>query len=330
MKNVMVIGGTSFIGSHLVEKLSQEGYKVRVLVRKQSDTNFIQGLKKIELCLGDILDLDSLKKALEGIDTVFCSVNVKPGGLNFRQYHNALERVHVEGVKNLIEACKCNKTKRFFYLSSMSATLYEKNLYTLNEFSIRDLHNVYGRVKLEAENLLRRVPEEELGVTIFRPPEVFGERGPGALARYILFIKNGVIPVLGSIKNTHNIAYVGNIADQIIFLSKQDSSKGKQYIISDEKPYMESEIIETVCRSMNARPLKLRIPGWFLYCGIGILRFFTRICLKKELMSMEESALVINGHISSGFKILHELGYRQRYDLQAAVARTINWYKIKK
>ncbi len=134
MEKVLVIGGSGFIGSHLVERLCHDGYKVSVLIRKNSDLGFIKSLG-VELRFGDLLNLSSLKDALVGIDTIFCLVNVKPFGKTLQEYKEELNRVHIDGTKNLINACKLNGVRRIIYLSSVAAIGYKKGITIYNEFS---------------------------------------------------------------------------------------------------------------------------------------------------------------------------------------------------
>ena len=75
---ILVTGATGFIGSHLTERLAKEGNSVRALVRasevgSNERKETIEILKKlnIEICLGDLLDKESLEKAVKNIDVVF-------------------------------------------------------------------------------------------------------------------------------------------------------------------------------------------------------------------------------------------------------------------
>lgn len=327
MTNVLVAGGSGFIGSHLVERLTAKGYKVRVLVRENSDTKFIRSLG-IDLCVGDLLKPDSLNTALYGIDTAFCLVNVKPLGKTPQQYLSELKLLHTEGTRNLLTACKANKVKRLVYLSSVAAIGYKKGVAVYNELSPEEPIDAYGRAKLEAENVLRyEARDSGVEITILQPPGVFGERGLGSLGKIITFTEKGIIPVLGSGKNLQSLTYAGNLISQVIFAAEHPESAGKTYITTDSRAYAVNELAAAVSQAMGARPLKIHIPVWVVLFMISILNFLTKLFLSKEVINKESIIAITTERIFDGSKFFRELGYRQEYDLAEGVRRTVKWYK---
>ncbi len=330
MNKILVVGGCGFIGSHLVERLIENGHKVSVLVRKNSDIRFIQTLG-VELFIGDLLVPDSLSPAFNGIDTVFCLVNVKPAGKSQEAYVKELNLVHTDGTLNLLAVCKLNKVERLVYLSSVAAIGYKKNVVTYNELSPEEPIDAYGRAKLEAENILRQgMLDSGVKITILQPPGVFGERGLGSLGKIIAFTEKGLVPVLGSGKNRQSLAYVGNVVNQLIFAAEHLESAGKTYIISDERPYTVNELIQAVSGAIGARPLKAHIPLWIVFFMVSTLNFFARLFLRRDVFNKESIIAVSTERIFDGSRIFRELGYKQVYDLASGVSRMVAWHKNKR
>jgi nucleoside-diphosphate-sugar epimerase len=327
--NVLVAGGSGFIGSHLVERLADKGYKVRVLVRENSDTKLVRSLG-IDLCIGDLLKSDSLNTALYGIDTVFCLVNVKPLGKTPRQYLSELKLLHTEGTRNLLTACKANKVKRLVYLSSVAAIGYKKGVATYNELSPEGPIDAYGRAKLEAENILRQEAQDSgVQATILQPPGVFGERGLGSLGKIIAFTEKGIVPILGSGKNLQSLTYAGNLINQIIFAAEHPESAGKTYITTDARSYRVNELVTEVGQAMGLKPFRAHIPVWIILFMASILNFITKLFLRKEVINKESVVAITTERIFDGSKFFRELGYQQEYDLAEGVRRTVTWYKGK-
>jgi len=330
MTNVLVAGGGGFIGSHLVERLIAKGYKVFVLFRNNSDTKFLKSLG-VELRLGDLLDLDLLKTALSGIDTVFCLVNVKPSGKSQEEYLKELRLLHTDGTKNLLEACKTNKIKRLVYLSSVAAIGYKKNVVVYNELSEENPIDHYGKAKLDAEKIIRSNARlMGIDATILQPPGVFGERGLGALAKIIYFIERGLVPIAGSGRNRQSLTYVGNVVSQAIFVAENKDSADKTYITTDDRPYAVNELVDAVSQDMKLKPVKIYIPVWLMLFCVSIVNFLAKLFLRKEFINKESIIAIATERIFDGSRISNELGYAQEYDLTAGTARAIKWYRESK
>lgn len=330
MKNILIIGGAGFIGSNLTRKLClTDKYNVSVLLRKTSDTKFLKS-KNIKFIYGDMLDNDSLKKACSGIETVFCLVNVKPGGKSPEEYNRELLLLHTEGTKNLLNACKANNVRRLIYFSSVAAIGYKNEISIYDENSETNPIDAYGKTKLEAEKILNDcIKKRELDITILRPPGVFGENGLGSLAKIIFFIKKGFVPILGNGENKQSITYVGNIVNEAIFLSDNANSFGKTYIVSDDRPYSVNELVDAAAKTLNSNPFKLRIPVSLIMFLVTIVNLFGKALLRRELVNRESIVAISTERIFDGSKIFKELGYRQEYDLITGIKRTIEWHEGK-
>lgn len=97
--NILVTGGTGFIGSHLVDHLLARGYRVRCLIRRNSNLTCIQN-KGVEFVYGDLLDKKNLEPAVKGIEYVFHLAALSMGSI-----HKEFYRVNVSGTRNLLEVC---------------------------------------------------------------------------------------------------------------------------------------------------------------------------------------------------------------------------------
>ncbi len=131
-KSVLVTGGAGFIGSHLVDKLILEGYKVRILdnlipqVHQRKIPQYLN--KKAEFIKGDVTNIKDIKKAVEGIDAIYHEAAVVGVGQSMYEIENYIYN-NITGTGRLLDFLANNKhsVKRILVASSMSA--YGEGLY---------------------------------------------------------------------------------------------------------------------------------------------------------------------------------------------------------
>ena len=120
MKNVLVTGGTGFVGANLADNLVRRGCAVRILRRENSDLRAIDGVD-VEHCIGDVRDMNSVSKAVRGCDTVFHTAAI----VTFEKSKAAIQyEVNVTGTKNVVEACLASGVEKLVHTSSVAAIGY--------------------------------------------------------------------------------------------------------------------------------------------------------------------------------------------------------------
>src|SRR3989475_8302548 len=98
--DALVTGGTGFVGANVVRELLREGAQVRVLARPGGDRRAIDGLK-IDVCEGDLGDAPSLRRAVQGVRTVY---HVAADYRLWARHPDELHPVNVEGTRALLQA----------------------------------------------------------------------------------------------------------------------------------------------------------------------------------------------------------------------------------
>jgi dihydroflavonol-4-reductase len=115
-KVALVTGGTGFVGSAIVRELLRAGERVRVLRRANSPPDNLQGLD-VEQAVGDLLEPDSLRAALDGVDRVYhCAALYALSG-GYKRYLQA----NVVGTRNVLRACLEARVDRVVYTSTNAA-----------------------------------------------------------------------------------------------------------------------------------------------------------------------------------------------------------------
>jgi dihydroflavonol-4-reductase len=149
-KPVLVAGASGFVGSHIARLLAQRGRKVRVLLRKTSRTEALEGLP-VEIVHGDVLDPASLRAAMQGVGTVFYSVLDPRFWLTDT---TPLRRNNVEGLVNAMDAALGAGIGRFIFTSTMGTLGINPNGPVTEDipFNWLDRASAYIQTRLEAEN----------------------------------------------------------------------------------------------------------------------------------------------------------------------------------
>jgi UDP-glucose 4-epimerase len=219
---ILVTGGGGFIGSHLVEKLVNLRYEVRVLDNFSSgrEENLGEVIDYVEMNNGDVRDSDVVEKAVKGVDIVVhlaAAIDVQESMEKPLLYHE----VNATGTLNLLNSAK-NSVKKLIFASSCAVYGDPVDLPIGEGHPVNPL-SPYAASKLSAENYCRAFSESYgLKTTIFRLFNVYGPRQSanqyaGVITKFIKQIKRGQVPVIfGDGDQTRDFIFVEDVVDFIV------------------------------------------------------------------------------------------------------------------
>lgn len=232
-KNVVVTGGAGFIGSHLVEKLLNQGHFVTVLDNLSTGRreNLFDHENNV-FVETDICDVKNIQSYFEGVDWVFhlaALADIVPSIQKPLDYH----RVNVDGTVSVLEASRRAKVKKFIYTASSSCYGFS-TLFPTPEFANVDLMYPYALTKYVGEQYaLHWYKTYKLPVTSLRLFNVFGPRGRtsgtyGAVFGVFLAQKLAEEPltVVGDGKQTRDFIYVEDVVQAYIQAAKSSDGGG--------------------------------------------------------------------------------------------------------
>ena len=223
---ILVTGATGFTGSYVLPLLLQKEWDVACLVRETSDTSSLP-LDKVELRYGDLEDKESIKRALEGMDTL---VNIASLGFGL--------------ASNIIGVVKDTGLKRAVFFSTTSIFT------TLNPGS--------KAIRLEAEGLIR---ESGIPYTIIRPTMIYGSSRDRNLSKFIHFINRyPVFPVFGSGEYKLQPVHVEDLGRAVVSILSTDKSVGNAYNLSGGTEITHNEMIQMIAKRLGKRIYLFRLP----------------------------------------------------------------------
>jgi uncharacterized protein YbjT (DUF2867 family) len=158
-ETICVLGGTGFVGHHLVNRLTNYGYRVRVLTRRRERHRSLIVNPDVTLIEADIHDEESLAQHFSACNAVINLVGI----LNESGKKGAdFQRAHVELPRKIIAAALASGVRRLLHMSALNADANETD-------------SLYLKSKGEGEDLLHAAADNGLVVTSFRPSVIFGE-----------------------------------------------------------------------------------------------------------------------------------------------------------
>ena len=243
MRGVIALtGATGFIGSVIAQKLLQEGWCVRGLIRSPSSSARLAATT-VQWVQGTFEDLDSLERLVGDADVVVhCAGAVR--GISEADFYQA----NVEAVARLAHlAAGRNPAPRFLLMSSLAAR--EPDL------------SPYAASKRMGEIALSKVADRLIW-TALRPPAVYGP-GDREMLPLLRLMLRGIAPVVGGKSARFSMLYVDDLADAVVKWLVSDSQENRMFELDDGHPggYSWCEVVETVERLRGKGVVRVRVPG---------------------------------------------------------------------
>jgi len=327
---VFVTGGTGFLGSHLVERLTQEGAHVRALIRPSSRVSHLKGLD-IDWVDGDLSDCERLKQSMTGCETVYHCAAATTGSWN--DYEDAT----VNGTERILSASTAAGARRIVYISSLS--VYAAGQFAdhqlVTENALIEPHpermNYYARAKIQAEHVVLEAQQKGLPIAILRPGIIYGPRGQIFFPTIGFALKNKLFVIIGGGNRVLPLTYVGNVVDAILLAATQDEAVGHVYNIVDDDQITQRQYVDELIKRTSDKGFSMRVPFLLLYSASFILE-------KQAAWTKKTTPpLLTRYRLLSGTRDLcydttrarNELQWKPNVSLEEGLKRTYDWYNRK-
>lgn len=320
---ILVTGGTGFIGFHLVQTLLQDHHEVTCLIRKSSNTHWLESLGDIRYVHGELLQPESLSEAVQGQDWIFHLA----GAVTAVNRHRYI-RVNHDGSRNLIQAVnRHNPTvQKFIYISSLAAGGPSVPGTPRTEEMTDAPVTHYGESKLLAENMLLEY-SRTIPLTILRPPVVYGPLDVGVLTFFQLVNKGWQIRFTGE-PLFLSMVYVQDLVNAMIRLAESSRSTGEYYYISDGITYSMTRIQQILAAELHKEPHSLPIPRFLAYLPALISELTIKVTRKPSFLNLQKvKEMTQPAWVCSSDKLQQHLGYTARYPLEKGAHETAEWYR---
>ena len=318
----LVTGATGFIGSHLVESLVEQNWKVTCLVRPKSRTHFLENFP-VHVVSGSVEDKDFLSKAVEGQDYIFhLAARIRSAP---REVYN---RANVLFTRNLAQACLQSNSdlKRFVYVSSIAAAGPSEAEEIQDETRTPSPTSEYGRTKLKGEDSIAKI-WDRVDATIIRPPNVYGPRQQET-ELLIKLIKKRIVPVLKHDQKITTLIYIKDLIAGILQASQSPLANRQLYYLTDEMPYSWKEVILTIKKHVLGTSLYIPLHENIINSAAWLTDILKSMHLVRSYFGRRAwKAMIETSWLFSSRKAAKDFAFKAEYSLDQGIRETVAYYK---
>jgi nucleoside-diphosphate-sugar epimerase len=294
-KRVLVTGASGFIGGHVCEALIAAGFKVRAMVRATSVVSHLEGLD-IERAEGDLTQIDSLRRACEGVDIIVHTAAPVGSYGEWEYFYQA----GVVGTENLIEAAHQAGVDRFIHVSSIAVYGFKQHVGRTGEETPFERNpepwNHYVREKVLAEESLWAAHRDgKIRATAIRPVVVIGARDRNAVPRLVDLLKLPVTALPGKGSNHFPVVTIEDCVDAIVRSVQQEVAVGRAYNVSGDKRIQLDDFFVLIAKHANLRAPKIYLPTPMMVQAVGLLEGLWKLLKRPGEPVATRIAIVVSG-----------------------------------
>jgi nucleoside-diphosphate-sugar epimerase len=322
--NVLITGGTGFIGSRLALKCASDGNQVKVLGLENTAAEAFN--KQILLENGidvvpvKVTEREQIFNHMEGMDVVY---HLAAAQHEMNIPDSVFRDVNVEGTRTILDAAVACQVKKVMHGSTIG--VYGIVNGTIDERSPCDPENIYGKTKYEGERLALSYTEK-VPVTVVRIPEVYGP-GDRRLLKLFKMVKKKRFFMIGNGKNLHHLIYIDDLIDGFIEVVQNRNSDGEILLFAGPRPVPTNEMVAAIASCYNHDGKFLRFPFWPFYALAAVLEVTLRPLkiqppLHRRRMDFFKKSFSLNYE-----KANRIIGFSPKVDFFDGAGKTSKWYE---
>lgn len=319
VRSALVTGATGGIGRRLVQRLLDEGVKVRVLARNAAKAT---SLGDVDIIVGDISDARRAQEAVEGVDTVFHLA----AWMNKPFSRAAAEAANVAGVEYLLHAARRAGVERFVHVSTVAVYGPVSSGDIDEDAPYWKIDDLYSDTKAEGEaRALAFARETGFPVVVVRPAMVYG---PGIEPWTLLpvkSIKSGSPLIIGDGNAFVNPVYVDTVVDALLLAATREGVNGEAFNISDGVGVTWNEFFGYYGRMVGKSVRK--VPQALAENGAALAGAVAKLIGQPPRATREMVGVMTGRPVFTIDKARARLGFEPRVNLEEGMRRTEQWLR---
>jgi NADH dehydrogenase len=271
---ITVVGGSGFVGRHLIKKLASAGYRIRVLCRDTVAAEFLTTggtVGQVVAQYADITRPETLVGKFEGSWAVVNLVSIlyESGRQKFRT-------INTDGARAVAQAARHAGAERFVQISALGAD--------------KATDTKYGSTKIAGEQAVLSTFAE---ATILRPSIIIGPEDEffQRFARMSMLLP--ALPLIGGGKTKFQPTLVSDVADAILAVLSQSQTKGKTYSLGGPKVFSFKDMMEQLKRVTRRDVRLVPLPTWLA----KIMGVFCSLLPLKPMITYDQVKLLAHDNV---------------------------------
>ncbi|MEC1745817.1 SDR family NAD(P)-dependent oxidoreductase [Schinkia azotoformans] len=281
MKKVLVLGASGGMGYSIVKELAQRGIEVVAFARGKEKLNkLFRDDAKVTINSGDVFDLEGLKEASAGVDTIFQAMNIP--------YSEWEQDLHIV-MRNILGTAK-HANAKLVLVDNIYA--YGKNPgHLVTEDTPKKPHTKKGNIRLQLETMVK---QSNLPFLIAHFPDFYGPNATNTILNYTLegVIKNKKTLFVGDKKIAREYIFTPDGAKALVELALLDSAYGQNWNIPGSGVITGDEIVDILCDHTGySKKVGTVTKGMVRFLGL----FDKNMREVVEMLYLTENPVVLDG-----------------------------------
>ena len=319
-----VTGATGFLGSHVARQLLKHGAELRLLVRSTSRTDNIDDLAA-ERVIGDLRDVESLKRGMEGCEYVFhVAADYRLWAVNGQELYDS----NVNGTRNILQAARGSRVRRVVYTSSVATMGFRNNGRMTDESAPVTQANMIGdykRSKFMAEQKVIEAAHAGQNVVVVNPTTPIGERDikPTPTGRIVVDFLKRKFPAY--VDTGLNLVDVIDCADGHL-LAMEKALPGERYILGGENLTLK-QILDKLNAITGLPSPSIRMPYAIAYATGAVDTLVTgKMRHREPRVTLDSVRMGRKKMFVTSAKAERELGWNPA-PVDRALRRAVDWFR---
>lgn len=304
MPTAFVTGATGFVGRHLVDVLTENGWDIIAAVRSISKGQALLP-QNVSLKEADLRKPLSIREAMpDDLDAVF---HVAADTSSWSEEAERQYSINVNGTASMLQAALDKNTKRFVHVSSI--VVYGEHDETLTDDTPRlgaESSISYVMTKSYAERKVKEAVDRGMDAVIVNPTDILGKYDDQNWIRMIEMLDEGTLP---AVPPGNGVFANGRAVAEAILAAYKVGQTGQNYILGGPKATFH-EFLSLAAEKLGKPAPKKPLPPFLIKLTARVLSWVSSMTEKRPSITPEEAHFACQNYDATSDKAVSELGYR--------------------